>query len=47
MGSTMIEENVVRNAGANFRMNAQEIETLVAEMGYVAKKRDFFYNILN
>ena len=47
MGSTMIEENVVRNAGANFRMNAQEIETLVAEMGYTAKKRDFFYNILN
>jgi len=45
MGSLMIEENVVRLAGAAFRMNEYEIRRLVKDAGYQPRRRDFYYNL--
>jgi cyclic dehypoxanthinyl futalosine synthase len=43
MGSLMIEENVVRAAGAHGCTTRAEIERLIAEAGYVARQRDTLY----
>jgi len=45
MGSTMIEENVVKAAGVSYRMKKEEIESLINDLGYQAKQRDLYYNI--
>ncbi len=45
MGSIMIEENVVKAAGANFRMTEQVLRDLVTEAGYVPRRRNFFYEL--
>src|SRR5690606_15007930 len=45
MGSIMIEENVVRAAGANFRMTEQTLRDLVIEAGYQPRRRNFFYEL--
>lgn len=47
MGSTMIEENVVRAAGVSFRMGRKEIEHLTKDLGYEARQRDFYYRLVN
>jgi len=47
MGSIMIEENVVRNAGAAFRMTSAQTEKLISDAGFTPKKRNFFYQHLN
>lgn len=46
MGSTMIEENVVRAAGVSYQMDKEEIESLINDLGYGAKQRDLYYQIL-
>ncbi|VYS77229.1 dehypoxanthine futalosine cyclase [Campylobacter ureolyticus] len=46
MGSTMMEENVVKAAGANFRMNADELINLIKDVGEIPAKRNTNYNIL-
>lgn len=46
MGSLMVEENVVRLAGATFRMSEFEIRRLVREAGYTPHRRNFFYDLL-
>jgi cyclic dehypoxanthinyl futalosine synthase len=46
MGSIMIEENVVKAAGANFRMTEMGLRRLVEEAGYVPRRRNFFYELL-
>ena len=43
LGSTMIEENVVAAAGTRFRMSSADLETLAADLGLRAARRDFFY----
>lgn len=43
MGSTMIEENVVKAAGVSFRMSEGEIRRLIEDAGFKAVKRDTFY----
>ncbi len=45
MGSIMIEENVVRAAGANFRMTEQFLRGLVTEAGFTPRRRNFFYEL--
>jgi cyclic dehypoxanthinyl futalosine synthase len=45
MGSLMIEENVVRLAGAAFRMNEYEIRNLIRDAGYQPRRRDFYYGL--
>jgi cyclic dehypoxanthinyl futalosine synthase len=46
MGSIMIEENVVRAAGAHGCTTRPEIERLIREAGYVPRQRDTLYNLL-
>ncbi|MEO7134124.1 MAG: cyclic dehypoxanthinyl futalosine synthase, partial [Vicinamibacterales bacterium] len=46
MGSVMIEENVVRAAGASYCMDEIEIVRNVEDAGYVAKRRNMHYDIL-
>lgn len=46
MGSIMIEENVVKAAGANFRMTEEKLRALVKESGFVPRRRNFFYKLL-
>lgn len=45
-GSVMMEENVVSKAGANFRLQAQEIETLIRECGYEPRRRNNWYELV-
>ncbi|MFQ5876589.1 MAG: cyclic dehypoxanthinyl futalosine synthase [Acidobacteriota bacterium] len=46
MGSTMIEENVVRAAGAYGCTTRAEIERLIREAGYVPRQRDTLYELV-
>ena len=46
MGSVMIEENVVRAAGASYCMDELEIVVNVENAGYVAKRRNMHYEIV-
>ncbi len=46
MGSVMIEENVVRAAGAAYCMDEVEIVRNIEDAGYVPKRRNMHYDIL-
>ena len=46
MGSVMIEENVVRAAGASFCMDEIEVVRNVENAGFVARRRNMHYEIL-
>jgi cyclic dehypoxanthinyl futalosine synthase len=46
MGSVMIEENVVRAAGAAYCMDEVEVVRNVEDAGYVPKRRNMHYEIL-
>ena len=47
MGSTMIEENVVRAAGAYGCTTRTEIERLIREAGYIPRQRDTLYRLVS
>ena len=46
MGSVMIEENVVRAAGAEYCMDEIEVVRNIENAGFVAKRRNMHYDIL-
>jgi len=46
MGSVMIEENVVRAAGASYCMDEVEIVRNIEDAGFAAKRRNMHYGIL-
>jgi len=46
MGSVMIEENVVRAAGASYCMDEVEIVRNIENAGFAAKRRNMHYEIL-
>ncbi|MCT7467938.1 dehypoxanthine futalosine cyclase [Aliarcobacter cryaerophilus] len=46
LGSTMMEENVVKAAGAANRINQDEMIRLIKDIGEIPAKRDTAYNIL-
>jgi cyclic dehypoxanthinyl futalosine synthase len=46
MGSVMIEENVVRAAGASYCMDEVEIVRNIEDAGFVAKRRNMHYETL-
>ena len=46
LGSTMMEENVVKAAGASNRMNQDEMIRFIKDIGEIPAKRDTAYNIL-
>jgi len=45
-GSVMMEENVVSQAGASFRLNKEEIERLIREAGYEPRRRNNWYELI-
>ncbi len=45
MGSTMIEENVVRAAGISYQMSEDDIRRLIKEMGFSPHRRNIFYEL--
>jgi cyclic dehypoxanthinyl futalosine synthase len=46
MGSTMMEENVVRAAGVSFRLDRAGIERLVRQAGFEPRQRDTLYRLV-
>jgi cyclic dehypoxanthinyl futalosine synthase len=46
MGSVMIEENVVRAAGASYCMDEVEIVENVEDAGFIARRRNMHYEVL-
>jgi cyclic dehypoxanthinyl futalosine synthase len=46
LGSTMIEENVVRAAGVEFRMSRDDLAHLIRHAGFTPAIRDTQYRIL-
>jgi cyclic dehypoxanthinyl futalosine synthase len=47
MGSLMIEENVVAEAGTVYRLTLDEIRGAISELGYVPRQRNVFYELLD
>ncbi|MFQ5433162.1 MAG: dehypoxanthine futalosine cyclase, partial [Nitrospinota bacterium] len=46
MGSTMIEENVVRAAGTSYRMDEKEIRRIIEDAGFIPRRRKQDYSYL-
>jgi cyclic dehypoxanthinyl futalosine synthase len=46
LGSIMIEENVVSQAGTTFRMTVADMHRLISELGYEPRQRDNWYNLI-
>jgi cyclic dehypoxanthinyl futalosine synthase len=47
LGSIMIEENVVSQAGTTFRMTVADMQRLIKDLGYEPHQRDNWYQLLN
>ncbi len=47
LGSIMIEENVVSQAGTTFRMTVTDMHRLISDLGYEPHQRDNWYRLLN
>jgi cyclic dehypoxanthinyl futalosine synthase len=47
LGSIMIEENVVSQAGTTFCMGVADMERLITELGLEARQRDNWYQLLS
>ena len=46
LGSIMIEENVVSAAGSNNRFNAEEMQEIIKEAGFVPARRNQKYELI-
>ena len=47
LGSIMIEENVVSQAGTTFRMTVPDMHRLIKELGYEPHQRNNWYQLVN
>ncbi len=47
LGSIMIEENVVSQAGTTYRMGVSDMQRLIRDLGYEPRQRDNWYNLVN
>ena len=47
LGSIMIEENVVSQAGTTFRMGVKDMKRLISDLGYEPRQRDNWYRLVN
>ncbi len=47
LGSIMIEENVVSQAGATFRMSVADMHRLIGDFGYEPRQRDNWYRLVS
>ena len=46
LGSIMLEENVVSQAGASFRMSVADMRRLISDLGYEPQQRDNWYRLV-
>jgi cyclic dehypoxanthinyl futalosine synthase len=46
LGSVMLEENVVSQAGATFRMTVSDMRRLIQDLGYEPRQRDNWYRLV-
>jgi cyclic dehypoxanthinyl futalosine synthase len=46
LGSIMIEENVVSQAGTTFRMTVADMQRLIRDLGYEPRQRDNWYHLV-
>ena len=46
LGSIMIEENVVSQAGTTFRMTVADMQRLIKDLGYEPRQRDNWYRLV-
>ncbi|MEO8428139.1 MAG: cyclic dehypoxanthinyl futalosine synthase [Verrucomicrobiota bacterium] len=46
LGSIMIEENVVSQAGTTFRMGVPDMQRLIQDLGYEPRQRDNWYRLV-
>ena len=46
LGSIMLEENVVSQAGATFRMSVDDMKRLIRDLGYEPRQRDNWYRLV-
>jgi cyclic dehypoxanthinyl futalosine synthase len=47
LGSIMIEENVVSQAGTTFRMTVADMQRLIRDLGYEPRQRDNWYRLVD
>ena len=47
LGSIMIEENVVSQAGTTFCMDVGEMKRLISDLGYEPRQRDNWYRLVD
>ncbi len=47
MGSLMIEENVVAQAGTVYYLSLEQIKNAIRELGYVPRQRNVFYELID
>lgn len=47
LGSIMIEENVVSQAGTTFRMTVEDMRRLISDLGYEPRQRDNWYQLVD
>jgi cyclic dehypoxanthinyl futalosine synthase len=47
MGSLMIEENVVAEAGTVHHLSLEEIRSAISELGYIPRQRNVFYELID
>ena len=47
MGSTMLEENVVSQAGADFRLSESQMRRLIEDFGFAPHRRNTYYEVLS
>ena len=47
LGSIMIEENVVSEAGTTFCMDEGDMQRLIKDIGYTPRQRDNWYRLVN
>jgi cyclic dehypoxanthinyl futalosine synthase len=47
LGSIMIEENVVSQAGTTFRMGVADMQRFIRDLGYEPRQRDNWYRLVN
>ncbi len=47
LGSVMIEENVVSQAGATYRMGVEDMHRLIRDLGYEPHQRDNWYRLVD
>jgi cyclic dehypoxanthinyl futalosine synthase len=47
LGSIMIEENVVSQAGTTFRMTVADMQRLISDLGYEPRQRNNWYQLVD